>query len=71
MSPEQRPWRSAAALVYVDDLDADELGREDDHHLRRVLRLRPGDELCLCDGSGSIRPAELADPGRLDLAGDV
>ncbi|MFZ4431980.1 MAG: 16S rRNA (uracil(1498)-N(3))-methyltransferase [Microthrixaceae bacterium] len=71
MSPEQRPWRSAAALVYVDDLDADELGREDDHHLRRVLRLRPGDELCLCDGSGSIRPAVLADQGRLDLAGDV
>jgi 16S rRNA (uracil1498-N3)-methyltransferase len=71
VSPDQRPWRSAAALVYVDDLAAVELDREDDHHLRRVLRLRPGDGLCLCDGSGGIRSAVLADPGRLELVGEV
>jgi len=71
VSADDRPWRTAAALVYVEDLHADELAREDDHHLRRVLRLRPGDELCLCDGSGSVRSAVLADPGRLDLTGGI
>jgi len=65
------PWRSAAALVFVEDVASPELSAEDAHHLSRVLRLRPGSELCLSDGVGSVRSAELGDRGTLAGLGDV
>lgn len=45
--------------VFVDDLAAPELDAGDRHHLERVLRLRPGDELTVSDGAGRWRAARL------------
>ena len=47
--------RRAAALVFVEDLDAPLLGDEDAHHLGEVLRLRPGEAVAASDGAGSWR----------------
>jgi 16S rRNA (uracil1498-N3)-methyltransferase len=41
--------------VFVDDLDAPVLDPGDRHHLERVLRLRPGEELGVGDGAGAWR----------------
>ena len=41
--------------VLVADVDAPELADEDRHHLERVLRLRPGDDLTVGDGAGRWR----------------
>jgi 16S rRNA (uracil1498-N3)-methyltransferase len=46
-------------LVFVDDLDLPVLDDGDDHHLRRVLRLRDGAEITIADGHGSWRSATL------------
>ena len=56
-SPDAGAWppASAAAQVFVDDLDAPVLAEEDAHHLRRVLRLRPGEEVVAADGGGGWR----------------
>jgi len=39
----------------VADLGAPELDADDRHHVERVLRLRPGDELTVSDGAGAWR----------------
>lgn len=64
--------RRVAALTQLRVADINEavLSREDDHHLRRVLRAREGEELVLCDGRGSWRFATVA-PGGLENLGDV
>jgi 16S rRNA (uracil1498-N3)-methyltransferase len=49
----------SAPLVFVDDLDAPELSRDDRHHLERSLRMRAGDEIVVADGVGRWRPAVL------------
>ena len=41
--------------VLVVDVDAPVLAAEDRHHLERVLRLRPGDDLTVGDGAGRWR----------------
>jgi len=51
--------RGGAPHVFVDDLDAPELGADDRHHLARALRLRPGDPLTISDGQGRWRPARF------------
>lgn len=43
------------AHVFVGDIEAPELDDDDRHHLERVLRLRPGEEVSACDGAGAIR----------------
>jgi 16S rRNA (uracil1498-N3)-methyltransferase len=43
---------SSKAHAFVDDLGAPALAPEDRHHLERVLRLRPGDEITVSDGAG-------------------
>jgi len=48
--------------AFVDDLDQPVLSAGDEHHLARVLRLRPGDPLTLSDGRGSWRPARFGSP---------
>jgi 16S rRNA (uracil1498-N3)-methyltransferase len=48
-------------LAFVPDLAAPVLAEEDLHHLRRVLRLRPGAPLTVGDGRGRWRPARLGD----------
>jgi 16S rRNA (uracil1498-N3)-methyltransferase len=47
-------------LVFVENLDDPRLDEGDWHHLTRVLRVRPGERLCLSDGVGSWRTARLA-----------
>jgi 16S rRNA (uracil1498-N3)-methyltransferase len=56
----------ARAHVFVADVESPELAPDDRHHLERVLRLRPGDELTVADGAGRWRrcrfgPAVAAD----------
>lgn len=44
--------RGSAAHVFVESLRDPQLGTADDHHLRRVLRLRFGDTVSIGDGVG-------------------
>lgn len=48
--------------MFVSDLDALELADDDRHHLARVLRLRPGDELTASDGAGRWRRCRFGAP---------
>ena len=50
------------AHAFVTDLDALELTDDDHHHLARVLRLRPGDELTVSDGAGRWRRCRFGAP---------
>jgi 16S rRNA (uracil1498-N3)-methyltransferase len=50
-----RDRADAAAQVFVDDLDAPVLEPDDAHHLRRVLRLRNGEDVIASDGAGGWR----------------
>ncbi|MDQ2677526.1 MAG: 16S rRNA (uracil(1498)-N(3))-methyltransferase [Actinomycetota bacterium] len=67
----EAPWRDAAALVFVDSLETPVLAEADHHHLARVLRLRPGVELCATDGAGGWRRATFDGTARLVPLGDV
>ena len=53
----------------MDDVEDPVLSADDRHHLSRVLRLRDGDALTVCDAAGRWRPASFGD--RLVAAGDV
>ena len=55
--------------AYVEDLDDPVLSAEDRHHLSRVLRLRDGDPLTVCDTAGRWRAARFG--AGLDPCGDV
>ncbi|MGI8984068.1 MAG: RsmE family RNA methyltransferase [Acidimicrobiales bacterium] len=46
---------ATSAHAFVDDLAAPALSAGDRHHLERVLRLRPGDEVTVSDGAGGHR----------------
>ncbi|HKN40463.1 MAG TPA: RsmE family RNA methyltransferase [Acidimicrobiia bacterium] len=59
----------AAAHAFVADVEAPELATEDRHHLERVLRLRPGEQLTVSDGAGRWRLCRFAT--ELELAGPV
>jgi 16S rRNA (uracil1498-N3)-methyltransferase len=58
-----------APLVYVEDLgdaapgESRALARDDDHHLRTVVRLRDGDEVVLADGAGRSATGRLVAGG--------
>jgi len=62
-----RELREAAALVFVDDLDPDEVPIEldpaDAHHLVDVLRVGPRELVVASDGRGSWRPCVLRPRG--------
>lgn len=59
--------RGSAAHVFVDSLSAPKLEPADDHHLRRVLRIRPSDLVTVSDGAGAWVTARLeADGLQLD-----
>lgn len=70
LAPGEQPWRTADALVFVDDVVAPVLDDADAHHLRRVLRLRPGDLVCVSDGRAVVRPCVLGTDGLLEVTGD-
>jgi 16S rRNA (uracil1498-N3)-methyltransferase len=65
----ERPTGREGPLVFVDDVERPELADDDHHHLRRVLRLRPGDPLVVSNGAGAWRPARFGDEVEAD--GDV
>ena len=52
--------RASAAHVFVDELDAVELSKDDTHHLFRVLRLRDGESVTVSDGRGSWRSSVVS-----------
>jgi 16S rRNA (uracil1498-N3)-methyltransferase len=45
----------AVAQIFVDDLDALDVGPDDEHHLGQVLRLRAGEVVVASDGVGKWR----------------
>ena len=55
--------------AFVEDVEEPVLFADDRHHLARVLRLRDGDPLTVCNAAGHWRPARFGD--RLELSGDV
>lgn len=59
--------RNASAQVFVDPEQLDgnvlEVGADDEHHLRRVLRLRDGETVCVSDGVGRWCLAAVGDGG--------
>jgi 16S rRNA (uracil1498-N3)-methyltransferase len=59
------------AHAFVDDPEAPELSAEDRHHLERVLRVRPGEEVTVSDGAGRWRRCRLGAGGALEPAGAV
>ncbi len=67
----QWPRRVAALTqLRVEDLENPVLSRESDHHLRRVLRARDGEEIVVCDGRGSWRMARVSATG-VDVLSDI
>lgn len=63
--PASGPW------VFVDDVDRPTLSSADRHHLERVRRVRPGDEVVVSDGAGRWREGTLGAAGAVDPTGDV
>lgn len=57
--------------MFVADVERPELSADDRHHLTRVLRLRPGDELTASDGAGRWRACVLGGTGALEPVGSV
>jgi 16S rRNA (uracil1498-N3)-methyltransferase len=62
-----------APLVFVPSVEVDEpdVSPGDRHHLVRVLRLRPGDELTVGDGRGRWRACRLAAGGAVVPVAEV
>ncbi len=61
----------AAAHVFVIDLTQPALDDEDRHHLERVLRLRPGEEVTASDGTGGWRRCRFGAGGALEPLGPI
>ena len=61
----------ARAHVFVADLGAPELDPSDRHHLERVLRLRPGEDVTVSDGQGGWRPCRFAAGATVEPVGPV
>jgi 16S rRNA (uracil1498-N3)-methyltransferase len=56
---------AAAAMVFVDDPNAPVIDRTEMHHLLDVLRLRAGELVVVCDGSGRWAPCRVASTASL------
>lgn len=72
MTLAQWPRRIAALGQFrVADLASPRLSGDDDHHLRRVLRARDGEEVVVSDGAGGWRICAVTTAGltALDAAG--
>ena len=55
--------RGSAAHVFVESLATPELGADDEHHLRRVLRIRDSDVVTVSNGVGTWVTARLTAGG--------
>ncbi len=62
--------RSSSAHVIVTDLATPLLDERDEHHLRRVLRLRDGEPVTVTDGIGAWRPCRFV-AAELDVDGEI
>lgn len=62
---------SAGPHVFVDSLAELRVNSDDLAHLRKSLRMRPGDALTASDGQGSWRHVRFGAADRLDPAGDI
>lgn len=62
--------RASAAHVFVESLHDPVLSADDDHHLRRVLRLRVEETISLSDGAGRWATAALGD-GHLRVTSEI
>jgi len=60
---------ASTAHAFVDDLGDPVLAPDDRHHLERVLRLRPGDEITVSDGAGGRMACRFGP--RLEPVGEV
>lgn len=54
--------RSGAAHLFVADVERPEPDPADLHHLQRVLRLRSGEKVTVCDGAGAWRICVFGPP---------
>ena len=64
--------RGSAAHVFVDSLAAPQLSDDDDHHLRRVLRVRESEAITVGDGAGGWVEARLtASSVSVDIGPDL
>lgn len=66
---EDRSGLRHRPLVFVDDLQRPELDPDDEHHLRRVLRVKPGSAITVGDGAGAWRVALLG--STLEPTGEI
>ena len=62
---------AASAQVFVDDPTAPVLADDDAHHLGRVLRLRPGEEVIAADGHGHWARTTWQGDASLELVHDA
>lgn len=63
--------RRSAAHVFVQSLDSPSLDDPDAHHLGRVLRIRPTDEISVSDGQGAWAPARWSSDAGIQLLAAV
>jgi 16S rRNA (uracil1498-N3)-methyltransferase len=63
--------RRARAHAFVGDVETPRLAGTDHHHLARVLRLGPGSDVTVGDGSGRWRPGRLTEGPDVEPTGDV
>ena len=61
--PEWPRRVAALAQFRVESLEMPELGRDDEHHLFKVLRANEGEEVIVTDGRGSWALCEVLDSG--------
>ncbi len=61
----------SAAHVFVADVDAPVIDDADRHHLERVLRLRPGEQVTVSDGAGGWRACVIGAGFVLEPSGVV
>jgi 16S rRNA (uracil1498-N3)-methyltransferase len=60
MGPDLDPAQSLGPMAFVESLAAPELSAEDLHHFSKVLRLRDGEPMVVCDGAGQWSTAMFA-----------
>ncbi len=63
--------RRSAAHVFVESVEHPVLADEDEHHLRRVLRLRDGEPVSTSDGAGAWRMCRIDASGQLCVDGEI
>lgn len=63
------PTHRDGPMAFVDSVDSPVLDDDDRHHFQRVLRVREGSPMVVCDGAGSWRRATFGES--ISVVGDV